>query len=121
MIGKRAFSSGALDFYRKHPDRYSLQESDFDVSISLRDKYWLQLTDDEKDREHGYLQCNKRKLTDGRQALVPWPLDFKKVMGEHLERWESFEIDQPQFDAPDNDPAYLNAVNQNIHGKFLDE
>jgi hypothetical protein len=117
---ERAFLPEVLDYYRARPDAYSIAESTHDVDVNNRNEYWRSLTKEQKAEQHGRLQCFKRRLTNGSVVLVPWPADFADVQGVLKEHWADHKIEMPEFEAPDNDAEYMNAIRQNVLGEFLE-
>ena len=112
----RAYTPDVLTKYRRAPDNYSVDEGPWAVDILT-----LNLTAGENPEDgFGYQQCYKRKLTDGRTVLVPWPLDFEKLSDRERSHWATFEITNPEYAAPDDDPTYLKSIRQYVLGQEID-
>ena len=112
----RAYTLDALTKYRRAPDNYSVDDGPLAVDILT-----LNLTAGENPEDgFGSLQCFKRKLTDGRTVLVPWPLDFEKLSDRERSHWAAFEITNPEYAAPDDDPTYVKSVRQYVLGQEID-
>ena len=114
------FEAGVLRRYLDRPERYRVEDSAIDGSITTRDEFYLNASERDRGDETVYLRYDKRRLADGRQALVAWPPDFEGLSEKHRLHWESWEVKNPTFMPRNRDPEFDLAVRQNLDGEFVD-
>jgi hypothetical protein len=98
------FDAEVLEAYRRHPERYDLEDDVMGGDVLAWSDYYLSLPEsDVEEKIIPRLRYGKRLLKNGRVVIGVIVHDLHELPPKEQMRWASYELDHPEFDAQDAD------------------
>lgn len=101
------YDQQVLAAYRNEPDKFVVEIDKFEGNLRVTDPYFRELAQAGQTNKAISVLFGFRTLDDGQLALAAFLRDLFEKSKFHLDRWEPFRLQQPQWEKGPDEPFDL--------------